>query len=93
MTRDAGRRYLAVRAEVGRALDRWDPIGVYCDDEWPAGEYDGLAEAIVGWIAAGLTQDRLGAAIELRMATHFGLSDIDVPTAVVEELERAAGVR
>jgi hypothetical protein len=53
-------RRSAVYAHVCRALQRWDPIGVYQgESDWPEGEYDGYAPLIVRRLDAGTDAEEL----------------------------------
>lgn len=83
--RDAVRRYLLVRSELNAVLDEWDPLGVYdCGDGPGPGEYDRLAEVAPIALGAG---GPLRHAIDVELATSWGLSDLEIPEWLLSRIE------
>lgn len=83
-------RPLSDRAQqLSDLLDRWDPVGVYEDPQWPAGEYLDLVHPILTRLDAGIGRDELARDLTYVLTNDYGLGtyspelDLEPATMIV----------
>jgi len=63
--------------ELRELVNRWDPIGVMDDPEWPRDEYECLVGPVLRRLEEGAPVSALAAFPRGELTDHFGLSTPD----------------